>query len=95
MRRTLSLFILVCLLALTVPSAAWACEHCFGANVDSQTTRGIALAMGALLGFTGLVASGVLSFFRKLNKRARALEAGDLAVSEYGELVEQSSPPLN
>jgi len=95
MRRTLYLVIVLCGMALLAPGTAWACEHCFGANVDNETTRGIAMAMGALLGFTGLVASGVLSFFRKLNRRARALEAGDLAVSEYGELVEQSSPPLN
>jgi uncharacterized membrane protein len=75
---------------LLLPNAAWACEHCFGASVDNATTRGIALAMAALLGFTGLVATGVLSFFRKVSVRAKALEAGDLAVTEYGQLVDSS-----
>ena len=77
-------------LILLLPSAAWACEHCFGAAVDNATTRGIAISMAALLGFTGLVATGVLSFFRKICLRAKALEAGDLAVSEYGQLVDSS-----
>lgn len=80
----------VFLMVLILPQAAWACEHCFGAAVDTATTRGITLAMAALLGFTGLVATGVLSFFRKISVRAKALEAGDLAVSEYGRLVDAS-----
>ena len=78
-------------LLLLSPQTAWACEHCFGASVDTLTTRSIAVAMAALLGFTGLVATGVLSFFRNVAVRARALEAGDLAVTEYGQLVDNSS----
>lgn len=79
------------LLLLLSPQTAFACEHCFGASVDTLTTRGIALAMAALLGFTGLVATGVVAFFRKISLRAKALEAGDLAVTEYGRLVDNGS----
>lgn len=76
------------LILLTLPQSALACEHCFGAAVDTLTTRGIAVSMAALLGFTGLVGTGVMKFFRDVARRARALEAGDLAVSEFGELLE-------
>jgi len=80
----------VLVLVLLLPNVAWACEHCFGASVDNATTRGIAISMAALLGFTGLVATGVLSFFRKVSVRAKTLEAGDLAVTEYGQLVDSN-----
>lgn len=90
MRKITLLTSLTIIGLLAAPSFAWACEHCFGAAVDTDTTRGITLAMAALLGITGLVATGVLSFFRKIAVRARALEAGDLAVSENGTLVDNS-----
>jgi len=56
-----------------------------------MTTRGIAISMAALLGFTGLVGTGVMNFFRNMARRARALEAGDLVVSESGELLESDN----
>jgi len=47
--------------------------------------------MAALLGFTGLVGTGVVNFFRKMTVRARLLEAGDLVVSEFGELIDRDN----
>ncbi len=84
---------LICLILVLValPQTAWACEHCFGAAVDTMTTRGIAISMAALLGFTGLVGTGVVNFFRKMTVRARLLEAGDLVVSEFGELIDRDN----
>lgn len=81
--------VLIVAIALAlIPDPAWACEHCYGNAGDNETTRGIAMAMGALLGMTSVVGVGVLAFFRRLAKRAKMLEAGDLVVNECGELVE-------
>jgi hypothetical protein len=89
-RLSTTLCLLVLLLAI-LPNTAWACEHCFGAAVDTMTTRGIAVSMASLLGFTGFVGTGVMKFFRGMARRARMLEAGDLVVNEMGELVEKES----
>lgn len=71
------------------PVAAAACETCFGAKVDTPTTRGIALAMLLLVGMTGVVWGGIGAFFLHLRRRARMLEPGELVVTEEGEIRSQ------
>lgn len=59
------------LITLFVPKLALACQSCFGANVNTSTTQGIAFAMLGLLGITGVVSSGIVMFFLNMKKRAR------------------------
>lgn len=60
-------------LLLILPQSAFACERCFGANVDTPTTQGIALSMLALLGITGGVSTGIVFFFLNIRKRSKLL----------------------
>ena len=63
---------------LILPQTASACERCFGANVDTPTTRGIAFSMLALLGITGGVSTGVIMFFLNIRKRTKMLYEASL-----------------
>lgn len=58
---------------LILPGSAFACERCFGANVDTPTTQGIAFSMLALLGITGGVSTGIVLFFLNIRKRSKML----------------------
>jgi hypothetical protein len=73
-----------------LPELAMACEHCYGSGGDSEVTRGIGLAMGALIGVTGMIGAGTFAFFRKMTLRSRLLQSGDYDVTQYGELVERN-----
>jgi len=59
------------MISLFVPKLALACQSCFGANVNTATTQGIAFAMLGLLGVTGVVSTGIVMFFLNIKKRAR------------------------
>jgi hypothetical protein len=87
MGKTLILIVGGLALLAFIPEIALACEHCYGAAGDNEVTRGIGVAMGALIGATGFIGVGTFAFFRKMTVRARLLEAGDLEVTLYGELV--------
>ena len=78
---------LIGVVLLGLPEAAYACETCFGAGVDTPTTRGIALAMMGLLAVTGVVGAGIGAFFINMRRRSRLLEPGTFAVDEYGSLT--------
>ena len=79
-------------LALTaLPEIAMACEHCYGAAGDNEITRGIGIAMSALIFVTGLIGVGTFSFFRKMTLRSRLLERGDFEVTGYGELIDRQT----
>lgn len=71
---------------LASPSAAAACEMCWGARLDNPTTQGIGMAMLLLIGMTGLVGGGIGAFFYNMKRRSRLLEPGDLVVNERGEI---------
>lgn len=60
-------------ISLFIPDSAFACERCFGANVDTPTTQGIAFSMLALLGVTGGVSTGIVFFFLSIRKRSKML----------------------
>ncbi len=77
-------FAAVLLLSALLPLAAVACEVCWGAGVDTPTTRGISMAMLALIGMTGLVGSAIGAFFYNMNRRSEMLQPGDLEVTEFG-----------
>lgn len=76
----------VTLMTSVVPIVAAACDSCWGASVDSPTTRGITMAMLALIGTTGVVWGGIGAFFLHVRRRSRMLEPGDLIVDEYGDI---------
>lgn len=80
----LGMLIAVC----AVPDAASACDSCWGAKVDTPTTRGIAMAMTALIGMTGVVLGGISAFFLHVRRRTRLLEPGQLIVTENGDIRE-------
>lgn len=82
---------LVAAAAIIAPEAAWACNSCWGANVDTPTTRGITMAMTALIGMTSLVWGGIGAFFLHVRRRARLLEPGKLMVNEYGDIHDAES----
>ncbi|MFQ5568832.1 MAG: hypothetical protein ACE5G0_04105 [Rhodothermales bacterium] len=77
---------LVGVAAMMLPDVAYACEKCFGAVADSDTVRGISLAMLSLLGMVGLVWIGIGMFFINMRKRSKMLEPGDLIVTTRGEI---------
>lgn len=61
---------LITLSVLTLPVAASACAVCYGDPSDPMT-KGANLAIIAMLGVTGTVMGGVVSFFVYLMRRAR------------------------
>ncbi len=76
----------VTLMVSMEPAVAAACDSCWGAAVDSPTTRGITMAMLALIGMTSVVWGGIGAFFLHVRHRTRMLEPGDLMVNEYGDI---------
>lgn len=83
-----SCFILTCAVLVFLPEMAAACEKCFGgAAANSSTTRGIGLAMLALLTITAVVLGGITLFFIYMRKRAKMLASGDYIVNEKGTIL--------
>ena len=77
---------------LLVPQLVLACQQCFGANVNTATTRGIGVAMLALLLFTGFVSTGIIMFFVNMSKRSKILSR-DLA-NHLTPISENSNPEV-
>lgn len=77
---------------LLMPQLVLACQQCFGANVNTATTRGIGFAMLGLLVFTGFVSTGIVMFFLNMNRRGKIFSR-DL-VNEPKLLPEKSSPEI-
>ena len=72
-KRSLIAIAATCLAAsLLVPSAASACEACFGA-ADAAATKGMNNAIFFLLGVIGLVQVGFVKLFWDFHKRSRSL----------------------
>jgi len=71
---------------------AQACEACFGANVDSPLVDGAKLGVALLLGVTLSVQGGFIAFFLYLRRRAKRLQAAELA-SEWADLQRSSPTP--
>lgn len=69
-----------------LPIVASACEICWGARVDTPTTRGISAAMASLIGIIGLVGGGIGAFFYNIKRRSDLLAPGDLEVTESGDI---------
>lgn len=59
-------------------STAFSCPVCFGA-LDDPSTDGLKVAIFTLLGVTGSVLAGLISFFLRLRKlsRSAAMERGE------------------
>ena len=66
----------IILLLFVTSGDIFACDKCFGAQVDSPTTQGISMAMLALLGMTGGVGSGIILFFFRLKRRVKRRPVG-------------------
>lgn len=69
------------------PTAAAACEMCWGAALDNPTTRGISMAMLLLVGMVGMVGGGIGAFFYNVRRRSHLLEHSDVVVTEYGDVT--------
>ncbi|RMH77299.1 MAG: hypothetical protein D6681_20965 [Calditrichaeota bacterium] len=78
---------MVGLVLLFLPDLAAACDKCFGAGVDTPTTRGIGMAMLALLILTTMIFGGIIGFFVHMNRRARLLASGNYVINEQGVLL--------
>lgn len=83
-KRAIASLLLFLLVWAAVPAGAAACEVCWGASVDTPTTRGIGMAMLALIGMTGVVGGGIGAFFYNMKRRADLLGPGGLEVTESG-----------
>ena len=84
--RLLARLALVAGVALSAGLApAHACQACFGANVDSPLVDGAKLGVFLLLGVTLSVQGGFVAFFLYLRRRAKRLQAAELA-SEWADL---------
>lgn len=68
--RRLARLGLVSLLFILTQSLASACPVCFGAEGD-PATEGLNFAILTLLGVTGTVVGGFVSFFLRLKRRSR------------------------
>lgn len=84
LKRSIVPLLLFLLIWAVVPAGAAACEVCWGASVDTPTTRGISMAMLALIGMTGVVGGGIGAFFYNIKRRSDLLEPGGLEVTESG-----------
>lgn len=73
--------------AALLPEAAYACEMCFGAAGDNPTVQAIAIAMMVLITMTSVVWGGIMLFFNNMEKRSKRLAAGELVVTDDGEVV--------
>ena len=80
-------FILTSAILIFLPQIIFACDKCFGANVDTPVTRGIGFAMLALLGITGSVMGGIGAFFIYLWRRSKMFQAGKIIVTENGKVL--------
>lgn len=89
--KTMIVLVLLLALAVLMPEVAHACESCFGSSSDSDTVRGISLAMASLLAVTGFIWGGIGMFFLNMRRRAKRLEPGHLIVNEYGEIRERDN----
>lgn len=89
-RMTAAAAVLLVAAVFSMPDAAFACDSCWGARVDTPTTRGISLAMMALIGMTSIVWGGIGAFFLHVRRRTRLLEPGDLIVTDRGDLRESN-----
>lgn len=74
----------VAVISSAAPIVASACDSCWGASVDTPTTRGITMAMLALIGMTSVVWGGIGAFFLHVRRRSRLLEPGNMTVDEFG-----------
>lgn len=84
LKRAIAPLLLFLLVWAAVPAGAQACEVCWGASVDTPTTRGIGMAMLALIGMTGVVGGGIGAFFYNIKRRSDLLAPGGLEVTESG-----------
>lgn len=84
LKRAIAPLLLFLLVWAAVPAGAHACEVCWGASVDTPTTRGIGMAMLALIGMTGVVGGGIGAFFYNIKRRSDLLAPGGLEVTESG-----------
>ncbi len=57
-----------------LPEAAFACEGCFGAGVDSATVRAIGASMMVLIVLMGFMGGGIFTFFNRAHVRAAEIE---------------------
>ncbi|NIT56627.1 MAG: hypothetical protein GWN00_10460, partial [Aliifodinibius sp.] len=69
---------------LLFPKYFYACPYCFGATGDNPTSQGISYAMLALLVLTGTVLTGIVLFFKNMQKRARKIASGEMLLTEQG-----------
>jgi hypothetical protein len=89
--RRLALLGIVLALALA-PSAASACESCYGANTDSPLVDAAKVGMLLLLAVTLSVQGGFVAFFLHLRKKARRFQEAELD-AEWDELQRRDSKP--
>ena len=87
MNRNKLIWYLAGFILIILPGIIFACDKCFGANVDTPVTRGIGFAMLALLGITGSVLGGIGAFFIYLWRRSKMFQAGKIVVTENGNVL--------
>ena len=70
--------VLLAFLVILGQNIAFSCPVCFGA-LDDPATQGMNVAILTLLGVTGTVLAGLISFFLRLRRfsRAAAFKRGD------------------
>mgnify|MGYP001276323625 FL=1 len=65
--------ILMLFLITFIPSLSLACSVCYGANSNDELSQGLNMAIIALIGVTGTVLGGIISFVVFLNKRQKQI----------------------
>ena len=80
-------YAVISIVLLQAPQFLLACERCFGAKADTPVTQGIGWAMFALLLITIAVLGTIVAFFIYMYKRAKMFEAGEIMVTEQGNII--------
>ena len=56
-----------------IPSFSLACSVCYGANSNPDLSQGLNMAIIALIGVTGTVLGGIISFFVFIARRQKII----------------------
>tara|TARA_A100001011_G_scaffold245931_1_gene254089 strand:- start:18365 stop:18592 length:228 start_codon:yes stop_codon:yes gene_type:complete len=64
---------IIILFLTLIPSLSMACSVCYGANSNDELSQGLNMAIIALIGVTGTVLGGIISFVVFLNKRQKQI----------------------
>lgn len=86
MLRARNIFLLACLVTSLSGSQVFACATCYGAS-DSPMAQGMNMGILVLLGFIGMVLTGVVAFFVHVGRNSAKLAGPGLDANKPDKLT--------